>query len=115
MLPLISYASDFTMMTIKIFFILPLLVMSHFITAQTLADFETAGSTPALSPVGAVVVDNPDLQGNTSSKVAYYQKAAGNWHAIYLNFSSMKNIGENDRLTFKLRSSTKGRVFVKSC
>lgn len=109
----ISYASAFTTMTIKTFFVLPLLVMSHVIAAQILADFETAASTPALSPAGAVVTDNPDPLGNSSNKIAYYQKPAGNWHAIYLNFASDKNIGENDRLTFKLRSSTKGRVFVK--
>lgn len=81
--------------------------------AQSLADFESESSTPALSPAGAGVAANPDFTGNSSSKVAYYQKASGNWHAMYLDFSEDKNTGINDRLTFKLRSSTQGRVFVK--
>ncbi len=81
--------------------------------AQTIADFETAGSTPSLTPSGAVVVDNPDVSGNSSSKVAFYAKPSGNWQAIYLNFATKKNIGNKDRLIFKLRSSTQGRVFVK--
>jgi hypothetical protein len=85
-------------------------VTSH---AQVIADFETAGSTPALTPGGAAVVDNPDASGNSSSKVAFYAKPSGNWQAIYLNFAAKKNTGSNDRLTFKLRSSTQGRVFVK--
>lgn len=81
--------------------------------AQTIADFETAGSTPTLSPSGVTVVINPDVTGNASSKVAFYAKPSGNWQAIYLNFAAKKNTGDNDRLTFKLRSSTVGRIYVK--
>jgi len=81
--------------------------------AQVIADFETPGSTPSLTPSGASVVDNPDASGNSSSKAGFYPKPSGNWQAVYLNFATKKNIGINDRLTFKLRSSTQGRVFVK--
>src|SRR5690348_4224106 len=100
-------------MTFKRLLVLPFFCIGNFLFAQTLADFETAGSTPTLTPAGAVVADNPDFAGNASSKVAYYPKPTGDWHAIYLNFASKKNVGKNDRLTFKLRSGTQGRVFVK--
>jgi len=81
--------------------------------SQTIADFESPTLTPTLTPAGATVVDNPDKNGNTSDKVALYPKPAGNWQAVYLNFGEKKNVGKNDRLIFKLRSSTQGRVFVK--
>ena len=82
-------------------------------SAQVLADFETTASSPALSGSQAAIVTNPDANGNTSSKVAYYKKISGNWQAIYFSFASIKNTGQADQLTFKLRSSTQGRVFVK--
>lgn len=85
-------------------------ITSH---AQIIADFETGPSTPSLTPTGASVVDNPDASGNSSSRVGFYSKPSGNWQAVYLNFATKKNIDINDRLTFKLRSSTLGRVFVK--
>ncbi len=97
----------------KIYCLFFFMVMNIGGQAQTLVDFETAESTPALTPSGVAVVSNPDKTGNSSDKVAYYSKPTGNWKAIYLNFAAKKNIGKNDRLTFKLRSSTKGRVFVK--
>jgi PKD repeat protein len=78
-----------------------------------LADFEDPALAPALSPSGSVIVNNPDPNGNSSAKVAYYRKGSGNWLAIYLNFGVKQLVGKNDRLTFKIRSSTKGRVFVK--
>ncbi len=81
--------------------------------AQTIADFQTPASSPPLSPSGAAVVDNPDFTGNASSKVANYTKPSGNWQAINFNFPSKKNTVNNDLLTFKIRSSTQGRVFVK--
>lgn len=81
--------------------------------AQILADFESESSTLALSPAGAVVTDNPDHTGNGSEKVAYFQKPAVNWQAVYLDFATEKNTGNNDRLSFNLRSSTQGRVYVK--
>ncbi len=98
----------------KIVYSLFILVITSISTfAQTLADFESPASTPTLTPAGATVVNNPDFTGNSSSKVANYTKPFGNWQAIYLNFASKKNTGSNDRLTFKLRSSTQGRVYVK--
>jgi hypothetical protein len=78
-----------------------------------LADFEDPALAPALSPSGSVIVNNPDANGNPSAKVAYYRKGSGNWMAIYLTFAAKQLVGKNDRLTFKIRSSTKGRVFVK--
>ena len=88
--------------------------LSFQMNAQVIADFETAEKTPSLSPSGAVVLSNPDKSGiNVSDKVGYFPKPASNWQAIYLNFASKQNIGNNDRLTFKLRTSTVGRVFVK--
>ncbi|MEO7989835.1 MAG: PKD domain-containing protein [Chryseolinea sp.] len=93
------------------FIILMLIAVNSY--AQIIADFETAGSTPSLTPSGATVVVNPDVTGNSSSMVAFYTKPSGNWQAIYLNFAAKKNTGSNDRLTFKLRCSTQGRVFVK--
>ena len=81
--------------------------------AQVIADFESPAKTPALSGTNAAVKDNPNTSGNPSNKAAYYQKEAGNWKAINLDFSSKINTGENDRLTFKIYSSTKGRVYVK--
>jgi hypothetical protein len=84
--------------------------------AQLIADFETTAGTPGFAlqeGTQVAVVSNPDPNGNSSSQVIQYQKVAGNWKAIYLTFSSQQNIGTRDALTFKLRSSTKGRVFVK--
>ncbi|MBL7857984.1 MAG: PKD domain-containing protein [Cyclobacteriaceae bacterium] len=97
----------------KFYLVWSLLLISTLVSGQILADFESPSSTPTLTPAGAAVVNNPDKTGNPSDKVAYYIKAAGNWQAIYLNFGSLINIGKQDRLTFKLRSSTQGRVFVK--
>lgn len=94
-------------------FVFSFLCIGNILFAQVLADFETPASTPVLTPAGVIVVDNPDLTGNASSKVAYFQKPAGNWRAIYLDFANEKTIGNNDRLSVKLRSSTQGRVFIK--
>jgi chitodextrinase len=101
------------MRTYKFCSFITLLCLAVNINAQTIADFETAGSTPALTPTGSIVVNNPDKTRNPSDKAAYYLKSSGNWQAVYLDFTSKKNVGSNDRLTFKIRSSTKGRVYVK--
>jgi hypothetical protein len=90
-----------------------LLFFNGLASGQTLADFESVESTPLLSPAGATVVTNPDMNGNSSNNVAHYQKPSGNWHAVYLDFPAKKNISKNDRLTFKIRSATQGRVYVK--
>jgi PKD repeat protein len=78
-----------------------------------LADFEDSSMAPALSPSGSVIANNSDQNGNPSAKAAYYRKASGNWIAIYLTFAAKQLVGKNDRLIFKIRSSSKGRVFVK--
>ncbi len=82
-------------------------------SAQVIADFENNLSSPTLSGEQAAIANNPDVNGNASSKAAYYKKASGNWKAIYFNFLSVKNTGQADQLTFKIRSSTQGRVFAK--
>lgn len=93
-----------------------LLLLSNHVQAQVLADFETDNPFLSLSTQtgdNASIVTNPDVNGNNSSKVAYYRKASGNWRAVLFSFSSMQNTGEHDELTFKIRSTTQGRVFVK--
>lgn len=93
-----------------------LLFLSTALNAQTiLADFETVGSTPTLSPQGTEVVDNPDKSTlNPSNKVGYFNKPSGDWAAFYLNFPSVKNFGVgNTDLAFKIRSEFAGRVYVK--
>lgn len=84
------------------------------IFSQTIADFETPATTPKIgSGKDAKVVDNPDKMGNLSSKVAYYKKEVTNWKFTSLDFSSKITIKNNDILSFKVRSSTKGRVYPK--
>jgi PKD domain len=95
------------------FFALVFICHVNILFAQVIADFETLASTPALTPSGAIVISNPDATGNPSAKVAYFQKPAGNWKAVYLDFASDVNTSSNDRLSLKLRSSTQGRVYVK--
>jgi hypothetical protein len=90
------------------------LSICQFGQAQIIANFETASQTPTLSGTNAAVVDNPSKTSiNLSDKVAFYKKEATNWKAIYLNFANKINVGKNDRLSFKIRSSTKGRVYTK--
>lgn len=87
--------------------------LSH---AQTLADFETAESTPLISADGNVfgIVDNPDKSGiNTSNKVGYYHKQDTNWQYFTMTFSNPVNIGNNNTLTFKVHASIAGRIFAK--
>lgn len=76
-----------------------------------LADFETGSTIPTLS--SGTVVDNPDLSGNTSARVALFSKPAGNWKSVSFTFAAAQNTGLYNQLKFKLRSSTKGRVYVK--
>jgi PKD domain/Secretion system C-terminal sorting domain len=96
--------------------ILLLTILSIDIEAQVvLADFETATSTPTLSPTGVNVIDNPDKSSlNPSSKVGFFNKPSGDWSAFYLVFSTVKNFGTNNTdLTFKIRSDFAARVYVK--
>jgi hypothetical protein len=100
----------------KLFYLLfSLFILNTPLTAQVLADFETTETTPVFTAEGTTsVVDNPDKSGiNLSEKVGYYEKIAGNWHYVTMHFPDSVNIGFNNTLTFKLRSSTQGRIFAK--
>ncbi len=91
-----------------------LLLTKSQLFAQIIADFETPATTPKFGyGKDAKVVDNPDKTGNSSSKVAYYKKEATNWKFIAFDFASKVAIKSNDVLSFKVRSTTKGRVFPK--
>ncbi|MBN1187270.1 MAG: PKD domain-containing protein [Bacteroidales bacterium] len=81
-----------------------------------IADFESPETTPAIIADGGVygVVDNPDPSGiNTSPKVGYYHKLDTNWQYVSMLFPDTFQIGNNNTLTFKLHSSTQGRIFAK--
>ncbi|PKP10877.1 MAG: hypothetical protein CVU09_04975 [Bacteroidetes bacterium HGW-Bacteroidetes-4] len=100
----------------KLFYLLfCLFILNTTLTAQMLADFETTETIPVFTAEGTTaVVDNPDKSGiNLSEKVGYYEKIAGNWHYVTMHFPDSVNIGFNNTLTFKLRSSTQGRIFAK--
>ena len=91
-------------------------VFSANLKAQTiLADFEAAATTPTLTPQGVVVVDNPDKNTtNSSNKVGYMNKPAGDWAAFYLTFAETKTFTlGNTELNFKIRSAFAARVYVK--
>lgn len=82
--------------------------------SQIIADFETPATTPKFGyGKDAKVIDNPDKTGNSSSKVAYYKKETTNWKFVAFDFSTKIAIKSNDILSFKVRSSTKGRVYLK--
>jgi hypothetical protein len=84
--------------------------------AQVIADFESEATTPPLSCDGenTAVVDNPDPSGsNTSAKVGYYKKIAGNWHYVSMSFPNKIQIKTNNTLTFKVYCSQQGRIFAK--
>ncbi len=83
--------------------------------SQVLTDFETAETSPAFTAEGATaVVDNPDKSGiNTSDKVGYYNKIAGDWHYVSINFDHKVQVGYNNTLTFKIHASTEGRIYAK--
>ena len=85
------------------------------INAQILADFETAERSPAFYAEDSTgVVDNPDTTGiNSSKNVGYYKKITGNWHHVSLPFPDTVKVRNNNTLTFKLRTSTQGRIFAK--
>ena len=82
--------------------------------SQIIADFETPATTPKFGyGKDAKVIDNPDKTGNSSSKVAYYKKETTNWKFVVFDFSTKIAIKSNDIMSFKVRSSTKGRVYLK--
>lgn len=81
---------------------------------KVIADFETPATTPAtFTGDQAKAAANPDTAGNRSATAGYYKKTAGNFRAIGLNFGQKISIGNYNTLTFKVRSSTQGRLFVK--
>lgn len=93
-----------------------LLIVSQGLFAQIIADFETPETTPPVSAEGATeVVDNPDKSGiNTSDKVGYYKKIEGNWRYVTLDYTANPvDVSYNNTLTFKVYTSSKGRVFAK--
>ena len=87
----------------------------HPVRGQMLADFESATSSPAFAAEAEHgVVANPDPAGiNTSDSVGYYHKISGNWHFVNLQFPDTVKIRYANTLTFKLRTSTQGRIFAK--
>jgi hypothetical protein len=92
---------------------LPLLFIACLSKAQIIADFESLATTPAISGEQAAVINNPNATGNSSSKVLFYKKTTGNWKSTNLTFTNTINTKKNDRLVFKINSSTQGRVYVK--
>ncbi|MCK5134554.1 MAG: PKD domain-containing protein [Bacteroidales bacterium] len=88
---------------------------SLLLNAQMLADFETPETSPQFTAEGATaVVANPDKTGiNSSDSVGFYNKIEGNWHYVSLHFPDTVKIRHNNTLTFKLRTSTQGRIYAK--
>lgn len=82
---------------------------------QMLADFESEAASPPFVAEGEYsVVANPDPSGiNPSDSVGYYHKISGNWHFVNLQFPDTVKIRYANTLTFKLRTTTKGRIFAK--
>lgn len=90
-----------------------LLLTKNQVFSQIIADFEMSATTPIFGyGTNAKVVDNPDKLGNTSLKVAYYKKEQTNWKFVAFDFPSKVAVKNNDVLSFKVRSSTKGRVYL---
>ena len=81
--------------------------------AQFYFDFESPETSTPIEGFEAAIVDNPDTIGNVSAKTAFYNRPAGNWHFFALPFEEGLNIGDNDRVSFKVRTSTSGRIFIK--
>jgi hypothetical protein len=50
---------------------------------------------------------------NTTNKVGYYKKEAGNWKFVSFTFGKKINTQTKDVLSLWVRSSTKGRVYLK--
>ena len=92
-----------------------LLAVYSLMDAQMIADFEAPSTSPPLySNIVAKVVENPDKTGiNPSDSVGYYLKQEGNWQWVKLDYPDTVKIRYNNTLTFKLRTSTQGRIFAK--
>jgi hypothetical protein len=99
----------------RLLLIAVLFIGYHSLYAQLSLNFETPETSASFSAEGASsIVENPDKTGiNTSNKVGYYNKIAGNWHYVSMEFTDSVAIGYNNTLTFKLRTSVQGRIFAK--
>jgi PKD repeat protein len=96
------------------FLLLLVTLFSYSANGQVFADFETPENAPAVSNGNAAIVDNPFKEGiNTSAKCLKYNKASGNWHYVSMQFSEPKSFGSSTVMTFKVHSSTVGRVYYK--
>lgn len=96
------------------YFLSLLILFVHFqAKTQILADFETPITTPKIVATEAKIIDNPVKTGNSSAKIVSYKKESGNWKYISFEFDTKRNIGQNDLLTFKIYSTTVGRVYAK--
>lgn len=107
---------SFTLQTLLKRSLLPIFFLAYatFVQGQVFADFETPATTPQVQNGNAQVVDNPFQNDiNPSSKVLRYEKAEGNWHYVAMIFSQPMNFGNSTKMTFKIHSSTQGRVYFK--
>ncbi len=87
---------------------------SYNLNGQVFADFESPEKTPVVSNGNAAVIDNPFKDGiNNSDKCLTYEKAAGNWHYVDMQFEEPVSFGTSTVMTFKVYSTTVGRVYYK--
>lgn len=94
--------------------ILVLLLVSLPGFSQLFCDFESAATSPArISGEQASVRDNPLKTGNSSNKAVFYNKTAGNWKQITLEWDKKIAVNKNDLLSFQINAALQGRVFVK--
>lgn len=98
---------------IKNIVLLFVLLVSSVLKGQLLIDFELDTTNYPIVGEQVSIVDNPDQEGNPSSKCAYYRKTEGNWHPFIIVFPDTLNTENNDRLSFKVRTSTSGRIYIK--
>ncbi len=103
------------MYKINLHIIILMLCFSPFQTAaQVFADFETEATTPLLEGGNASVVDNPyQDEVNPSARCGRYEKDEGNWHYVAMVFPGSRSFGNSTKMSFKVHSSTAGRVYYK--
>jgi PKD repeat protein len=94
-------------------FLFLLIFLPNLVQAQFFFDFETPATSTPIEANEAAIVDNPDQMGNATEKCAFYEKAVGNWKYFAFPFDNGLNIGNNDRVSFKVRTSTLGRIYIK--
>ncbi|NJC28229.1 PKD domain-containing protein [Neolewinella antarctica] len=95
------------------FFLFILIFLPIVTQAQVTFDFETPETSTPIDANQGAIVDNPDRVGNDSDKCAYYRKSAGDWDYFAFPFANGFDIGNNDRVSFKVRTSTSGRIYIK--